>query len=258
MSDLSPTDDRFNPTILKIIIIMKLYGIGGVGTGKLGNQVFSVKAGVQVVRQYQPIVANPNTEAQVETRSKMKLISQVAAVVAPGIAIPADGLRTKRNMFIKKNYSLLSYLSDKAQINLPNLQLTNGVLNIPDINVSVDDGILQGSFATDVPNDIDTVMYMVLRQTQDGKLLYDTIGNAGRGQNNFQITCIVSGDAGDVYTLLAYGLRKNTEKANLILGEMTAPNAAAIAQLISTRKLSENDVTLTQTVGGFAKVSAGA
>lgn len=257
-SDQSPTTDRFNQTIFKIIIIMKLYGIGGVGTGKLGNQVFAVKAGVQIVRQYQPVVSNPNTEAQVETRSKMKLISQVAAVMAPAIAIPADGLRTKRNMFIKKNYSLLSFLSDKAQVNLPALQITNGVLNMPTMNVSFKDDILEGTFTSDVPLDVDSVAFVVLRQTSDGKLLYDKQGGVQRGDHNFQIQTLVAGGQGDVYTILAYGIRKNTDKARAALGEMTAPNAAAIAQLVSTRQLSENDVTLTQTVGNFTRIPVGA
>ena len=51
---------------------MKLVGILGSGSGKLGSSVFSTVAGETVVRQYQPTVANPNTEAQVNQRARMK------------------------------------------------------------------------------------------------------------------------------------------------------------------------------------------
>lgn len=50
-------------------------------SGRVGNMVFSKKDGKTIARSYQPQVANPNSLAQVETRSKLKLASQYAAAL---------------------------------------------------------------------------------------------------------------------------------------------------------------------------------
>ena len=84
---------------------MKLNGFVGKGTGKLGSSVFAVSGGEQIVRQYNPNVSNPNTDAQVAQRAKFKLMSQLAAVLAPGLAFKKDSLVSPRNKFIKKRYS---------------------------------------------------------------------------------------------------------------------------------------------------------
>ena len=69
-------------------------GITGTLSGKMGSAVFRVRAGQQVVAQYQPSVANPNTEAQQTARAKFKLITQLAAIMGPGFGTM---LVTKRN-----------------------------------------------------------------------------------------------------------------------------------------------------------------
>lgn len=51
----------------------KIYGLSGVIVGKRANDVFAVTNGIQTVRAYQPIVANPRTQAQLEQRAKMNV-----------------------------------------------------------------------------------------------------------------------------------------------------------------------------------------
>ena len=118
--------------------IMKLSGITGKGTGKLGSSVFAVNSGEQIVRQYQPVVANPSTEGQVEQRSKLKLMSQLAAAYAPVLAFRKDGMKSARNLFISKNIANVSFEGETATINLPAMQLTAGSTGIPAVTVSRD------------------------------------------------------------------------------------------------------------------------
>lgn len=61
----------------------KMYGFTGLLSGKMGNAVFRARSGQQVVTQYNPIVSNPNTEAQQNGRARFKLVSQLAVVFAP-------------------------------------------------------------------------------------------------------------------------------------------------------------------------------
>lgn len=229
---------------------MKLYGLGGVGTGKLGNQVFAVKSGMQIVRQYQPVVANPNTAAQVETRSKLKLMSQVAAVVAPAIAIAPVANKTKRNLFISRNYASVSYNENTAAIELATMQLTKGTLAFVGVNAS-QEGTRISATLNEVPTtDIDKVAYCVVRQDANGGLAFVESKVIDRGNDNsFPFTSDSVTSVGNRYTVLAYGIRINSERAASKLGELTAPTAENIASIISSRSLTETDITLTQTSG---------
>lgn len=68
--------------------------------GKLGGAVFAVNAGEQIVRQYQPQVANPRTAAQLTQRAKMNLTGKLSAIVRNS-AIMALGInsRERRSIF---------------------------------------------------------------------------------------------------------------------------------------------------------------
>lgn len=230
---------------------MKLYGLGGIGTGKLGNQVFAVKSGQQIVRQYQPIVTNPNTAAQVETRSKLKLMSQVAAVVAPAIAIAPVANKTKRNLFISRNYSEVAYNDNTALIELNKMQLTKGTLAFVGISAQTNasDKIV-ASLREEPTSDIDKVAYCVVRQDTNGGLSFVESKVIDRGNDNtFPFVSESSAYVDNRYTVLAYGIRVNSERAALKLGQLIAPTAENIATIISTRQLTDNDITLTQTTG---------
>lgn len=68
--------------------------------GKLGGAVFAVNAGEQIVRQYQPQVANPRTSAQLSQRAKMNLTGKLSSIIRNS-AIMALGInnRDRRSVF---------------------------------------------------------------------------------------------------------------------------------------------------------------
>ena len=75
-------------------------------TGRVGSAVGSKgKGGKVLLRQYQPSVANPRTDAQMSQRAKMKLASQVASMLGEvgRTSLIANGYKkTDRGMLIKK------------------------------------------------------------------------------------------------------------------------------------------------------------
>lgn len=85
---------------------MKLAGINGTGVGKLGASVFTVRKGQQVVRQYQPVVSNPNTGDQVRVRAMFSLLTKNAKLLSGAFGFKVSGLETQRNAFIKANYGV--------------------------------------------------------------------------------------------------------------------------------------------------------
>lgn len=228
---------------------MKLVGILGTGSGKLGSSVFSTVAGQQVVRQYQPVVANPSTISQVNQRARLKLASQLAATLAPVIAIPRNGMQTSRNLFIKRNFDFISANNGQAMISYENLQLTTGNAGLPGIAISrsQESGItVQLQSAAD--SSVNRVVFILFKKTNEEQLQYigSTIstvpGDAGTFQTSFPYT------AGDVI-VWAYGMKDMNASAKAKYGDYFAASGEDIAQLVMNRSLSASDYQFTGTRG---------
>lgn len=82
----------------------KIYGLNGVLRGRQGNNVFTVQNGTQVVKAYQPVVANPRTNAQMNQRVKFSLAGKMSGAT-PSLAISGmsgGNARAKRSRFVGK------------------------------------------------------------------------------------------------------------------------------------------------------------
>lgn len=87
---------------------MKLNGLVGGGTGKLGNSVFSQNAGRTIVRQYVSEVKNPNSVRQQYARMRFRVFTEFSKGVASIIVIgmPRLGALTSRNRLAKLMLSM--------------------------------------------------------------------------------------------------------------------------------------------------------
>lgn len=89
----------------------KLVGIAGTLRGKVGAMVFSKgRHGESIAKSYQPVVANPRTEAQLKQRSKMTLVGKMSSVV-PDSAIQGLGKGSKKDRRSEFARRLLSVVS---------------------------------------------------------------------------------------------------------------------------------------------------
>ena len=233
---------------------MKLHGIGGVGTGKLGSMVYSVRNGQQIVRQYNPIVANPSTAAQVEARSKMKLMSQLAAIVAPVIAINAEGLKSKRNLFISRNYQLAGYQEETAQIDMASVQLTKSNTAFPDFEVDRSNGqSIAVHLSEDATNLFDRVIYCAVISQADGSLrLWDDVlvTEAGAG-GLFPAVLPYTPNAIAVY---GYGIRANNDDAKAAYANLKSGDAGKLAEILTSRSATLAAITSSETKGCVLEV----
>lgn len=114
----------------------RLQGISGGLSGKTGSYTFRQSRGQTIVSQYQPIVKNPNTQGQQSQRAKFKLMSQLAAIMAPAFGTmgvtkrPGKQAPTQRNAFVQLNMPLVEVDSSAdnevvAKIPMEQLQLTS-------------------------------------------------------------------------------------------------------------------------------------
>lgn len=229
--------------------MVKVISVTGIGKGKLGSTVYSVNAGQMIGRQYNPYVANPNTAKQVDQRAKMKLMSQVAAALAPVIAIPKEGLKSSRNLFIKKNFDKSSANSGVAQVTYENLQLTAGNAGLPAIFVrrSAEIGVAV-NLNERCDASISRVVYILYRKTSEATLQYvqSIIVESAGAEGKFPGTLYYT--EGDI-VVFAYGMKDLNAKATAKYSNYNVQNGEDIAKLTLTRNINTQDYQFTQTRG---------
>lgn len=236
----------------------RIFGLSGRLTGRKGDAVFSVRKGEQIVRQYNPMVLNPNTEAQTVQRSKMKLSSQLGAIFANIIAIPSEGARTPRNIFTKTNFGLITRDNTQTGIvvvaDLPKLQLTKSgramcpiVAGIPYVN-----GNLYVSLTQNCTEEYDRVVYSLVAVQGDGTMrviaseVEENAGEYGRFTHQF------ANPNGDVL-VYAYGIKDLSSKAHTIFENTEYQSGDGVATLISSRTVSAADAQVSMTAGLLLK-----
>lgn len=221
--------------------------------GKIGGVVFSTSGGIQISREYNPNVANPNTQAQVNQRARMKLMSQLSATMAPVITMQKIGLVSARNQFTKRNFGY-SYVSDgQAQISYENIQLTQGNAALPRVNFGGSAGSYYLELQESADASISRVVWIVYRKTAEGKLQFiysaieETAGEDGKFRHELPTTW-----GEDNYVFYAYGMKDMNAKATAQYGDLNVTSASDLATLVATRKISMTDYQFTQTRGGSA------
>ena len=80
----------------------RIYGLNGTLRGRQGNNVFAVQNGTQIVRAYQPVVANPRTSAQQLIRARFSLAGKISGFT-PSFAVSGmrgNSARSRRAAFV--------------------------------------------------------------------------------------------------------------------------------------------------------------
>lgn len=236
----------------------KVTSLYGKTTGKIGSIVFSTSGGETIAREYNPHVANPNTEAQIDQRARMKLMSQLSAVLSPVIVMQKEGLVSRRNKFVKKNFENSYALNGMAQISYENVQLTEGSIGLPQvlgkIAVNAETGIeeLTIHLASAPALNVSRVVYSVFVKTDEGRLqlVYSAIVPKGsQGSSRFSVVTPATQFADKELVIYAYGMSDTSESASARYGNMNVRNASDLATLVANRSLSYEDYQFTQTRG---------
>lgn len=226
----------------------KIYGLFGSMKGKLADVVMAVRNGEQIARKYQPIVSNPKSPAQVATRAKLKLLSQLSASYAPIIAIKRQGSVSARNLFTKRNFEFAGYADNQADITLADVQLTNSSVALAGFSVDRSGDNMSLALSEDMGNSLDRVVYVVVRKTSGQELIIanSKVVEFAEGAGTFPTTMPkVTGEI----VVMAYGIRLNNAAARIAFGNLQAPTAQDIAKLVVTMTNAETALTLTETRG---------
>lgn len=227
----------------------KVVCLQGKARGKVGSIVYAVNAGQQIAREYQPVVANPSTAPQVENRSKLKLMSQLAAAYKGSIVIRKDGMKSARNQFISENYDKVTIAGTAANVNLNRVQLTKSNVGMGGFNADRSSGNkIAVALNENMAANFDKVVYSAFRKDATGNLiaLGSTVVNKDAMAGDFAGELPYTQDAVVIY---AYGMKIDSERAKAAFSNMTAPSGEQVAKLIATSAEVAAGTTLSQTVG---------
>lgn len=201
--------------------------------GRVGELVYSVYRGVQIEKSAPASVANPQTDKQVAQRAKMKLITQIAAVMAPVIAFRAEGTISARNKFVSSNFGQLFYSGDKASVILENLQLADGNAGLPAIIADrTDTTKLVVSLSSAPSEEVVSVVYAVFRKSETGALeLFATrnVTDAGEG-GVFSVDLRYTADEIVIY---AFGVLATSSAARAVYYNFAVAAGSDIASLLN-------------------------
>lgn len=244
----------------------KVTSLYGKTSGKIGSIVFSTSGGETIAREYNPHVANPNTQAQVNQRARMKLMSQLSAALSPVIAMTKDGLTSKRNKFVKKNFGSSYALNGVAQISYENVQITEGSVGLPQV-VAEAFGTNWGGpvvYLASAPSvNVNRVVYCIFEKSQENRLSFlRSLIVTQRTNENMPDAYFpealdfleVEGSGsestfGREYVIYAYGMSDTSESATARYGNLNVQSASDIATLVANRTISYEDYQFTQTRG---------
>lgn len=242
----------------------KMQGITGKLSGKMGSAVFRVREGQQVVTQYNPIVKNPNTEGQQTQRAKFKLMSQLAAVMAPGFGTmsvtkrKSKGNPSQRNAFTQLNFPLVEISSDDqeitAKIPMEQVKLTSSFRHLPELELSAVTGNIAIEMAGAMPSDVTTVRLVTVGYKDNIPSIVD-LRDVPAADLEGTVTITV-GDG--KFTVLAYGLiPSESAKASISLDNIHTPaDEDFISAVELNAMVADGSMVETMTVGANVTVTS--
>lgn len=191
--------------------------------GKLGGVVFQQYEGMQIAREYQPNVKNPQSEKQVENRAKFKLSSQIVAQFAPVLTARLGKLsiytRTKRAAAVNALYHIIN----TSEPLTPQVLVSSAVAAINSKSVSA---LLAPSLSDLQNEDIhltadaeDIVIYTKVEYDNKG----DVYTSATERYTSTGAAVTIAGpDAGHSMVVMAVALRPTTEDGRAAISNMSA------------------------------------
>lgn len=233
----------------------KIFGLSGRITGRKGDAVFAVRSGEQIVRQYNPVVNNPKTPAQVDSRLKLKFSSQLGMVFANVIAMKKNGAQSVRNVFQQVNFPNILVADGvngrKASIEMVNIKLTKSARFMPQVVAINESGTVTANLVGNMSGIFDKVVYVAANIAANGevRVLGSEVCATPGTNGDFQLVLsrsVAAWTSGPMY-VYAYGITAGSEKGRVALDNINGDSAHDIAQMFSTNTVSEADLILSDT-----------
>lgn len=230
-------------------------------TGKKAGIVTYRVGDTLLAREYNPHPANPKTERQVQQRAKIKLLSQIAAVFRPIIAIFPSSGKSSRAIFARLNYPKITASGTTAMIDFTSVSLTDS--SRPITQVAKDIAFLPSGvrmlvgLPQEPTEDIKRVFYYLFGKQDNGKLVFLDyyLSEIRWSSRNPLFFCWANapfeideqGKATRDYVIYAIGMGDNSEEATEYWQNLDVPNLEFLGQIIAEELITHSDFFFTET-----------
>lgn len=245
----------------------RLTGIAGGISGKVGNMVFRQRQGETIATQYQPVVTNPNTDAQQDSRVAFKLMSQLAAIMAPALGSMAvlsrparKGRPSQRNAFFAQNYGLVTTQDTangkRASIPMEQLQLTSSFIAAGTMTISQSGATITiaGAASPGKKQKVALVGFSSLagadRPAKIISIEEVSVKNDGSWTLDVEMENVRSKGFSDEITVLSYGLIPLSQRMKTKLENINTPNNEPFISAVELeRAVEDGEMSVTETIG---------
>lgn len=234
----------------------KLGGLLSKARGSVGGTTFLINHGVQIAKAKIQQMSNPSTPAQVASRAKLKLLSQLSANVADFIAIRREALVTARNAFVKANYGFAAMIDGVAQLDLANMQFTKSSVGLVGFSVTRASGYgLPVQLAENVYGVWDKVVWIVCKRLSDGRVQVSE-SKVVEITEDLPNGATVMQDPGVDCTIHVYGIKVLSERGSIAFSNLAISDAGAVASIVTSGELRTSDIQLSETRGLYLAQNA--
>lgn len=221
--------------------------------GKLGGVVYQQYEGMQISREYQPVVKNPQTTKQTENRAKFKTASQIVAQFAEVLNVRLSNLsiytRTRRAAAVNAIYSVANInhgTSEAAFTNVVNSVNAKSMSTIEAPTLAPGTG---NNLNITAPNG-DMVVYVICSYDLSGKLIKREESQYTSSGTAKEVTPAVDAAFAAV---MVVSMRANTEE-----GRATFSNIIAVDnkwEVTIARAVAAGDVSISDIAGNMVSLS---
>ena len=245
----------------------RLVGIAGGLSGKVGSMVFRQRQGETIATQYQPLVTNPNTNAQQGSRVAFKLMSQLAAIMAPAMGSfiikvrkEGKGKPSQRNAFFTQNYGLVetrdTETGKRATIPMEQLQLTSSFISAGTMTVEQngDNISIRGVASPGKTQKVVIVGFSSTAEDDRPAKIIDVVdvivNNDGSWNHRVSLENARAKGVTNQITVLSYGLIPMSQRMKTKMDNINTPNADPFISTVELQKaVTDGEMNVTETIG---------
>lgn len=221
--------------------------------GKLGGVVYQQYEGMQIAREYQPVVKNPQTSQQTENRAKFKSASQIVAQFAEALNVRLAKMsiytRARRGAAINAIYFAVEAEPTSASTLFENVLNSINSKSMATVEAPVM-GAGADNTVTITAAEGDVVTYVAANYDTNGKLIsreVETFTSAGTAKS------VTPNDNATTFAIMVVSSRATTEAGRATLGNITGTNNEFLMAI--SRAVAAGDVEISDMVGGMRTLS---
>lgn len=207
--------------------------------GKLAGVVFQQYEGMQVGKEYQPNVKNPNTDAQVQSRARFKATSQKIALFSEILLLAGAKVssyaRMIRAALVQKIMAISTWDDEEKKAVIGDADFTSAV-NSLNLNPEVAAPVLAGDLISNATISVplgNSFRYTIVALGTGGNVVgQNTVSGDGAAQP-IQILAPLASETPTSYEVVAIAMRTDTGNGNPSYENLTNADTVMVVRGVS-------------------------